>query len=258
MAPRPPANTTPPDTRGGVRLQKYMAACGIAARRKCEDLIRAGRVTVNGVVITEQGTKIDPDADAVGLDGRPVRPPAEQFAYFLLNKPAGYLVAASDWRGRRTIYDLAGDIGVRVVPVGRLDLDSEGLLLLTNDGELAHRLMHPSFRVEKEYVVTVTGRLAQETCRELRDGVELEEGRTLPAKVRILGHARGETQASIAISEGRKRQVRRMFDAVGHRVTALRRVREGSLCLGDLASGRLRPLTTKEIASLRREVGLER
>jgi pseudouridine synthase len=242
-----------------VRLQKYMASCGVAARRRCEEMIAAGRVSVNGTVVTGMGTKIDPHADVVTLDGARVSPPDAGLVYYMLHKPAGYLTAAADQRGRPTIYALLGHIPERVVPVGRLDKDSEGLLLLTNDGAAAHRLMHPRFRVEKEYEVEAAGALGEQARARLEQGVEVDGRLTQPARVRILGRgaAPGTTRARIVITEGRKRQVRKMFDAVGHAVRRLVRVREGCLRLGGLPAGETRPLTREEMRELRRELGLE-
>lgn len=247
------SRTTHPMTR----LQKYMAACGVASRRRCDEMIAAGRVRVNGAVVTAMGTQIDPDADEVTLDNVPVRPPETGLVYYMLHKPAGYLVTTRDERGRPTVFDLIGDIRERVVAVGRLDYDSEGLLLLTNDGELAHRLMHPGFRVEKEYEVVVDGRLRAEALRALRQGVEIDGRATLPAQVAVTsGGGPNSTRARITITEGRKRQVRRMFEAVGHKVRRLIRVREGALQLGHLPRGRFRRLAPGEVRALRAETGM--
>lgn len=237
-----------------IRLQKYLADAGIASRRHCEELIRAGRVRLNGETVQAAGTKVTPGVDQVQLDGADVVPRTSGHAYYLFSKPAGCLVTASDPRNRSTIYDFLQGIPERVVPVGRLDLDSEGLLLLTNDGEMAHRLMHPRFTVEKEYHVWVTSRLDDESLAQLRSGVEIDEGMTRPAKVELL--ARDRRTIRVIITEGRKRQVRQMMAAVGTEVTRLVRVREGSLQLGSLAPGTWRPLTDTEIAALRHETGL--
>jgi 23S rRNA pseudouridine2605 synthase len=242
-----------------VRLQKYMAACGVAARRRCEEMIAAGRVCVNDAVVTEMGVKVDPHTDKVTLDGARVSPPAAGLVYFMFHKPRGYLTAAADQRGRPTIFALLGHISERVVPVGRLDMDSEGLLLLTNDGAAAHKLMHPRFRVEKEYEVEVRGALGEAERGQLEEGVEIDGSLTRPARVRVLGggDAPDSTRARIVITEGRKRQVRRMFDAVGHPVLRLIRVREGCLHLGDLPPGKTRPLSEAEVRELRRELEME-
>ena len=241
-----------------IRLQKYMAACGVASRRRCDDMIAAGRVRVNGAVVTAMGTQIDPASDTVTLDNAPVQPPEAGLVYYMLHKPAGCLVTARDERGRPTIFDLIGDIRERVVAVGRLDYDSEGLLLLTNDGELAHRLMHPGFRVEKEYEVVVDGRVHANAFRALRQGVEIDGLPTLPAQVALMAGGPNSTRARITITEGRNRQVRRMFEAVGHKVRRLIRVREGALLLGHLPRGKFRRLSPREVQSLRTETGMSR
>lgn len=254
-----------------VRLQKYLAEAGQGSRRSCEDLIREGRVTVDGVQ-AELGLSVDPAVQSVAVDGRPVV--LEGKEYWLLNKPVGVLSAASDLRGRRTVVDCVPARG-RVFPVGRLDLNSSGLLLLTNDGELAARLLHPRYHVEKEYVVTVRGIVAEAALGRLRRGIVLDDGRTAPASVEVISHARprrGGTQATggastmggasqagdsstslrITIHEGRKRQVRRMLEAVGHRVVSLHRTRFAGLTDTGLAPGRARPLSTSELEQLRR------
>lgn len=239
-----------------IRLQKYLADCGVASRRKSEELIVNGRVRVNGQLATELGTRVNPEVDVVALDGAPVTAPKSGHVYYLFNKPRGYLVSASDPFGRKTIFDLLGGIPERVIPVGRLDLDSEGLLLLTNDGELAHRLMHPKFRIEKEYEVVTEGKLTPEAVRRLEVGVEIEGGKTQPAEVSVLSSEPDQTRARIVIREGRKRQVRQMFAAVGHPVRQLRRIREGKLQLGSIPKGKFRPLADGEIAELKKEAGL--
>lgn len=228
----------------GQRLQKVLASIGWGSRRACEELIAAGRVTVNGAV-AELGRRIDPSRDAVAVDGVPVgvRP---GLVVYVLNKPPGVVTTADDPQGRRTVVDLV-PAEPRVFPVGRLDLATEGLLLLTNDGELAHRLTHPSHGVDKEYMVEVDGAVSPGDLRRLRDGIDLEDGRTAPAKV---------SQPSpgvlrVTIHEGRNRQVRRMCDAVGHPVRRLVRVRIGPLRDTSLAPGAWRPLTVREVRALR-------
>ena len=233
-----------------MRLQKYMAMCGVAARRKCEEIIAAGRVAVNGETITQMGTQVE-DGDVVTLDGRIITPEEEK-RYILYHKPAGEVTTVSDDKGRETVMDRFADFPVRLYPVGRLDYDSEGLLLLTNDGELAQRLTHPSCEVDKVYLARVTGQLSEEEIHRLRAGVVLDDGfRTSPAKVNVI---RVETFASavlITIHEGHNRQVRRMMEAVGHKVLLLRRVRFGPLELGDLRRGEWRELSAEEIARLK-------
>ena len=244
-----------------LRLQKFMADCGVAARRKCEEMIAAGRVRVNGTVVTRLGTTIRVGRDAVELDGKPLSaaPAAETpHLYLLLNKPRGYLVTASDERGRRTVFDLIGPQPRRIFAVGRLDKESEGLLLLTSDGDLAQSLAHPSFETEKEYEVTAEGAVGRDTCRRLQEGVDLDNRRTMPALVRIVRRDAETSVLTVAIREGRKRQVRRMLDAVGHPVIRLIRVREGGLRLGDLPTGRWRNLEPGEVAALKAEKGKTR
>ena len=236
-----------------VRLQKLLAEAGLGSRRKCEALITEGRVTVDGLV-AELGVAVDPATQVVAVDGH--RVVAETKEYWLLNKPEGVLTASSDSRGRRTVVECV-PAGVRVFPVGRLDLNSTGVLLLTNDGELGARLLHPRYHVDKEYVVTVLGKLSEKTLKRLRGGVELEDGMTGPADVEALevGHLPTGavfTVARVTIREGRNRQVRRMMEAVGHRVVALHRSRFGQLTDAGLAPGEARPLNPREIENLRR------
>ncbi len=229
-----------------MRLNAYLARAGVASRRKADELIRAGRVTVNGQA-GELGTFVGA-ADAVEVDGRPV---AEQrLAYRLLHKPEGVITTARDPRGRPTVVGLVPP-EPRVVPVGRLDADTTGVLLLTNDGALAHRLAHPRYEVDKVYEAEVEGDPSPEALRRLAEGVDLDDGRTAPAAARPLGRGRLE----LTIHEGRKHQVKRMCGAVGHPVRRLHRSRYAGLELGDLAPGAWRDLTPAEIEALRRLVG---
>jgi 23S rRNA pseudouridine2605 synthase len=230
-----------------VRLNAYLARAGVASRRGADVLIKAGRVTVNGKA--GQLNTFVAAADDVRVDGRVVGKQA--LRYVLLNKPRGTITTAHDPEGRPTVVDLVGG-ATRVVPVGRLDRDTTGVLLLTNDGELAHRLAHPRYRVEKVYLVDVEGDPDETTLRALAEGVELEDGRTAPARVRLLAPGRVE----LALHEGRNRQVRRMLEAVGHPVTRLRRSRYAGLTTGRLGRGQFRDLTRDEVARLRRLVGL--
>jgi 23S rRNA pseudouridine2605 synthase len=235
-----------------VRLQKFLAEAGLGSRRGCEDLIRAGRVTIEGRV-AGLGESVDPDSQTVAVDGRPVV--QERKEYWLLNKPVGVLSAAVDDRGRRTVTDCV-PARARVFPVGRLDLNSTGLLLLTNDGELTARLLHPRYHVEKEYVVKVRGAVAEAALGRLRRGIILEDGETAPAQVEVLTKARATdrvqtTTLRVVLYEGRKRQVRRMMEAVGHRVVALHRSRFDGLTDAGLAPGQARPLSDGEIERLR-------
>jgi 23S rRNA pseudouridine2605 synthase len=225
------------------RLQKVLARAGFGSRRACEELIVAGRVTVNGSP-AELGARVDPETDDVAVDGVPVSV-REGLVYYLLNKPAGVVTTASDPQGRPTVIDLV-PLEPRVFPVGRLDADTEGLLLLTNDGDLTHRLTHPSFGVEKEYLVEVTGAPGAAAVNRLRKGVTLEDGLTAPARVGRVG----TSALRITIHEGRNRQVRRMCAAVGHPVVRLVRTRIGPVADRALGPGQWRPLTQAEVRGL--------
>lgn len=236
------------------RLQKILAARGVTSRRAAEELITAGRVSVDGRVITELGAKVDPDTNAIKVDGRLVRRPRP--VYLLLNKPRGYVTTASDPEGRRTVFDLI-DVKERTFPVGRLDMDSEGLLLLTNDGELANRIAHPRYRIDKEYHALVQGHPTPQSLEFLRrGGLHVAGGRTSPADVAVLRHEGGDTWLRVIIHEGRKRQVRLMLGQVGNPVIRLRRVRLGLLTLAGLAPAEYRALTPIEVTRLRRILGL--
>jgi len=239
-----PGAETPADGEG-IRLQKVLAQAGLGSRRTCEDLIEARRVRVNGAV-AELGRRVDPEHDVVEVDGAQIGVRAG-LVHYLLNKPAGVITTASDTHGRATVLDLVPD-EPRVFPVGRLDADTEGLLLLTNDGDLAHRLTHPSYGVDKEYLVEVAGEPKPGAIRRLREGLDLEDGRTAPAKVALLG----DRLIRITIHEGRNRQVRRMCDAVGHPVVRLVRTRIGPLAERHLAPGEWRALTQDEVRALER------
>ncbi len=231
------------------RLQKLIAAAGLASRRAAEDWIAQGRVTVNGVTAA-LGQSADPDREEVCVDGRPLSRPGAH-TYILLNKPVGYVTTCRDEQGRRTVLELLQGVESRVFPVGRLDLNSEGLLLLTDDGALANRLMHPSHGVEKTYRVTVSGRDLDAALLDcLRSELTLDDGETVRA-IRV--EARGRDQLEITIGEGKNRQVRRMCRAVGLSVRRLCRIREGSLCLGELPRGAWRHLTEAEVAALQSE-----
>ncbi len=238
-----------------MRLNRYIARCGAASRRGADSLILNGRVRVNGATVTEPGVRVAPDSDVVELDGSILRLP-DRFTYMALNKPAGYVVTMSDPQGRPTVAELIADAPQAVVPVGRLDLPTEGLLLLTDDGELAQRIAHPSFELDKVYHVVARGVLAARDAAALESGIDLDGRTTSQAAVEVISTERNETHARITIHEGRKRQVRRMFEAVGHPVRRLTRVRVGPIELGDLRSGRWRHLTPTELAALLREVGL--
>ena len=227
-----------------MRLAKHLAAAGVASRRASEEIIRAGRVAIGGVVVSDPARDVGP-GDEVTVDGRAVAPEPERVVY-MLNKPAGVVSTARDTHGRRTVVALL-DSPLRLYPVGRLDADSTGLILLTNDGELAHRLTHPSFEVPKTYrAVVARGPVRDAALRTLRTGVRLDDGMTAPARVRRLT----PDTLEITIHEGRNRQVRRMCEAVGHRVVALERVAFGGLSLGSLRPGQHRKLSSDEVEAL--------
>jgi 23S rRNA pseudouridine2605 synthase len=232
-------------TATGERLQKVLAQAGLGSRRACEELIAAGRVTVNGEVAT-LGSRADPEVDAIEVDGARIGV-RQGLVHYLLNKPASVVTTASDPQGRPTVVGLV-PAEPRVYPVGRLDADTEGLLVLTNDGDLAHRLTHPTFGIDKEYLADVTGTPSRGALRRLREGVDLEDGPTAPARVSLVG----DHTLRITIHEGRNRQVRRMCEAVGHPVRRLVRVRIGPLADRRLPPGEWRPLTQAEVRALER------
>lgn len=238
----------------GERLQKFLARAGVASRRGAETVIESGRVAVNGTVVTQPGTRVAA-GDVVAVDGKPVLPP-EGHAYFVLNKPAGYVTTMDDPQGRATVADLFPETSRRLFSVGRLDRDTTGLLLLTDDGELAHRLMHPRFHVRKTYVAEVDGVPDDADLRALARGVTLDDGPTKPAEVELVAEGAGVATVRLTIAEGRKRQVRRMLSHVGHPVRALTRVAFGPLTLGTLEEGATRPLSAAEVAALRDAAGL--
>ena len=235
-----------------MRLQKFMADCGVASRRACEQIISDGRVTVNGIPAV-LGMSVE-ETDEVRLDGKPLKP-QERRVVLMLYKPRGVVSTSSDEAGRKTVQAFVSDLPYRLYNVGRLDLNSEGLLLLTNDGELANHLMHPRYGVEKTYRVVCDGTLSASEIASLTNGVQLEDGVTAPAKVaNIRRSTTGGTAFSITIHEGRNRQIRRMLEAVGHRTLRLKREAYGPLKLGALKPGEWRYLTDAEIAALSAEV----
>lgn len=237
------------------RLQKYLASAGVASRRASETMIQEGRVAVNGKVIRELGTKIVPGKDQVTVDGKPVQP-EEKLVYLLMNKPAGYITTAKDTHNRPTVLDLVADVPYRVFPVGRLDYETEGLLLLTNDGEFAYRMTHPKFKMMKTYVAVVQGVLTPERLDMLQNGVQLEDGKTGPAKVRILRKENHKTVVEISIHEGKNRQVRRMFKAIKNPVLELKRISVGTLTLKGVNLGEYRYLNDDELKKVGQRLGL--
>lgn len=233
------------------RLQKVLAQAGIASRRKSEEMIRSGRVKVNGEVITTLGHKADPSKDRIEVDGHSIA--KETYVYLLFHKPKGVITSVEDPRGRKVVMDYIHGIHERVYPIGRLDYDTEGLLLLTNDGELTYKLLHPSHEFDKTYHATVQGVPTKEKLEQLASGVMLKDGMTAPAKVRLLetlSHGK-ESVIELIIHEGQNRQVRRMCDAIRHKVTYLKRVKFGFLTLKGVEQGEFRHLTAEEVQMLK-------
>lgn len=229
-----------------IRLQKYLAECGLASRRKAELLISEGSVSVDGKIITEMGYKLDPELQEVRYRGELVRR-KKKHTYILLNKPRGYVTTMSDPQGRPIVTSLIKDLNVRVFPVGRLDIDTEGALILTDDGELAHKILHPSHESNKTYEVLVKGLVSRGKIKKLERGIEIDGRSTWPAKISKAVKQGPASRLVITIHEGRKRQVRKMFEAVGHPVVNLKRIAYGQLRLGSLPSGSYRYLSRKEL-----------
>ena len=232
-----------------MRLNKFLSSCGVASRRKCDEIIASGMVFVNGKVVDSLGAVIDEKKDKVVFEGRELSLP-QQFVYLKMNKPEGYACTASDEKGRKTIFDLI-DSDVRLFNVGRLDYDTEGLLLLTNDGDFANMITHPKYHCEKEYIVTVDREVKESELAVLRKGVVVDGNRMPTARVKSLGYDGNFTKLSVVIDEGQNHQVRRMFDAIGKNIRLLKRVRIGKVRLGGLYRGKTKPLTEQEIESLK-------
>ncbi|NLX19930.1 MAG: rRNA pseudouridine synthase [Desulfobulbus sp.] len=230
------------------RLQKLLAKAGIASRRSAEQLIRDGRIQVNGQVVTNMGCKADPSRDCITFDGRQIS--SEQKMYILLNKPAGYVTTLSDPQKRPVVTDLVADIPFRLFPVGRLDIDTEGALLMTNDGALTNTILHPRFEIKKTYEALVSGIPSASALKHLSEGIEIDGVRTRPAKIRVLKKTHTQTLIEVVIHEGRKRQVRKMFQAIHHKVLHLKRVAYGKLTLGNLASGKYKTLSAADIKKI--------
>lgn len=242
------------ETRQGIntetfRLHKFLAHCGVASRRKAEEYIRHGMVKVNGKVVTELGTTVTVD-DRVEFNGKPVSMEKNK-VYIMLHKPKGYITTVHDPRGRRTVTDLIQGVNERVYPVGRLDYDTSGLLLLTNDGELAYKMTHPSYEILKVYIAVVKGHPSEETIQNLESGIRIDDYVTSPAQVRVIEQYENKTKLEITIHEGRNRQVRKMCEAAGHPVIMLKRIKFGCLTLNGLKSGQWRFLTRHEIKQLK-------
>jgi 23S rRNA pseudouridine2605 synthase len=245
-----PASQRPEtDEDGLIRLQKLLAQSGVASRRKCEELMLDGEVEVDGEVVTRLGTKVDPRTAVIRVSGRRL-PPVSPHVYLVLNKPRGVVSTMSDPEGRRTLSDVVADRPERLFHVGRLDTDTSGLLLLTNDGDFAHRMAHPSYEVDKTYVAEVDGEVGRDTLQALRDGVTLEDGPVAVSRAKVVSTGTGKTIVELVIHEGRNRIVRRLLDHVGHPVRRLTRTAIGPVTLGQLRTGELRELTNDELGAL--------
>jgi 23S rRNA pseudouridine2605 synthase len=231
------------------RLQKILAQAGVCSRRAAEELIRQGRVRVDGTLVTEMGLKVDQNRHRITVNGKSLQGSEEKIT-LLLNKPKGYVTTMSDPQGRPIVSSLIKNIEQRLFPVGRLDLDTEGALLMTNDGELAQKLLHPKFEVNKTYQVVIRGHIDQKKIQALEQGIDLDGRQTWPAKITVQEKSEKITTLHIIIHEGRKRQVRRMFEAVGHPVVHLKRLAYGNLRLGNLAPGKYRLLSLQDLSSL--------
>jgi pseudouridine synthase len=250
-----PGHDSLTDVPGGVRLQKVLAAAGVGSRRQCEELIGEGRVEVDGEIVRRYGARVDPDRQIIKVDGRRI-PSRQDLVYLALNKPAGVVTTMSDERGRPSITDFLGDRAERLFHVGRLDYDTEGLMLLTNDGELAHRLTHPRYGVAKTYLAEVAGPLPRDVGRRLITGIKLEDGVASADKFRVVEQAGKRALVEITLHEGRKHIVRRLLAEAGHPVSRLVRTQVGPVTLGSLRPGSTRALTTREIGELYAAVGL--
>ncbi len=237
------------------RLQKILSKAGVTSRRKAEDLILEGRVSVNGNIVRELGTKAVLGRDEIRVDGKTIKPETEKLVLALF-KPKRCVTTLNDPQGRSTVADFVNKFPMRLYPIGRLDYDAEGLLLLTNDGELAHRLQHPSYKVPKTYLVKVRGHPPTEALARLQQGVNLEDGITAPAELKVMEDDQKATWLSLTLREGRKHQVKRMCAAVGHPVLKLRRTKIGPIRLDDLRPGEIRRLKSREVRNLRAKVGL--
>jgi 23S rRNA pseudouridine2605 synthase len=234
-----------------MRLNRFLASCGLGSRRAVEEYITTGRIKVNGEVISKLATVVDPERDKVAFDDRPLSS-GDRGLYILLNKPSGYLTTARDDFGRPTVMDLVKGLSQRVFPVGRLDMNSTGLVLLTNDGELAYGLSHPRYEIKKTYLVKVEGRPQEADLARLKEGIELEQGKTSFAQIEVKSEESGYTLFQVEIHEGKKRQIRKMFTAIGHPVLELERIKLGELRLGAVKRGEWRELTEAEISELKK------
>lgn len=233
-----------------IRLQKYLADCGVASRRKSEEIILSGRVEVDGEIVDTLGTKVDPKVNKVTVNGKLIKN-NQQYRYILLHKPEGFITTAKDQFDRPSVLDIVRDCEERIYPVGRLDYDTSGLLLLTNDGDLTFKLTHPKHNVEKTYIARVVGIPDENAIKSLKTGVYIDGYKTARAKVQLIKQYDTNASVRIAIKEGKNRQVRKMFSSVGHEVLALKRVATGNLFLGELKRGEYRDLTDEEVKYLK-------
>jgi 23S rRNA pseudouridine2605 synthase len=258
LAPAHPGDREPghaPEEREGERLQKVLARAGVGSRRVCEDMIDRGRISVNGAVVTVQGMRVDPATDKIAVDGQRIELRDDRVSY-ALNKPSGVLTAMSDDRARPTVGDMVGDLAPGLVHVGRLDQDTEGLLLVTNDGELAHRLAHPSYNVKKTYLAQVSGSISRDLFRRLRGGIELDDGPVKVDSFTVVDTHAGQSVVEVVLHEGRKHIVRRLLAAVDLPVSRLTRTAVGPISLQRMRSGSIRRLTRQEVGALEELVGL--
>ena len=239
----------------GIRLEKFLAERGICSRRLAKQYVVDGRVKINGKQVFIPGRHIDQERDLIRFNGRIVSEKPTPI-YLMLNKPEGYITSVLDQYNRPTVMDLVDMIRERVYPVGRLDLNTEGLLIFTNDGNFSHQILHPSNKIKKTYLVWVDGSPSQKSVQQLREGIRILSGKTAPAIVHRIGPHRGNTHFKLILYEGKKRQIRRMFEAIGHKVLYLKRVRIGNLSLGNLPIGKYRYLKQKEVASFQKQSGL--
>ncbi len=231
------------------RLQKFMASCGVASRRKCEEIILAGKVKVNGKIVSELGVKVNPSKDKVEYEGKIINK-EENKVYIMLNKPEGYITSVKDEKGRKTILDIV-KVKERIYPVGRLDYDSSGLLILTNDGDMYNKIIHPRVEITKKYIVVVEGEFKERELKKFRRGIDIGGYITAPAEIKVLKFEDNKTTIEVGIHEGKNRQIRRMCSALNHNVLALKRVAIGNIKLGNLKRGEYRPLTNEELNYIR-------
>lgn len=229
-----------------IRLQKYLADCGVDSRRKCEELILQGKVNVNGKTVTELGTKVIPKKDKVSINGALIEP-AKKYVYIMLNKPEGYITTAKEQFNRPAVMDLLSGVSERVYPVGRLDMDTTGLLLFTNDGDMAFKITHPKYKINKTYIAEVNGCPDSEKMSKFRKGLRIEDYVTAPAEIRLVAKKKNTSILEITIHEGRNRQIKKMCDEIGHKVIKLQRKALGSLELGELEEGKFKYLKKSEV-----------